>query len=295
MRSPAPTHDEVPFRSRHGAPIEAVPLRRIRQVATPGHLRAVQWPKFTMFLLYTQGVGQHILDFESFSVSPGTLIVVGARTSHQFRLTDDMDGIALVVAEDFILPAALSPVRQVLSQMDWHVRSVLSETAQEEFMLTSAAIERYAERYAGEQLLPLLLREQLYSLLVILHLDWIATQPPSAEGVSAQADLTREFRRLVNENFLNRWSVADYAKKLGYAERTLTRACLSLEGRSAKALVDDRLCLEIRRWIANSDETLDAIAHRLQFGDASNLTQFFRRVTGRTPSDFRAEWRGSQQ
>jgi len=248
-----------------------------------------------MFLLYTKGVGQHILDFEPYSVSPGTLIIVGAGTSHQFRLTDDMDGIALVVAEDFILPASLSPVRQVLSQMDWHVRSILSASAQEEFKLATSAIERYAGRYTGEPLLPLLLREQLYSLLVIVHLDWTATQPRSAEGVSAQADLAREFKRLVNVHFLDRWSVADYAKKLGYAERTLTRACLSLEGRSAKALVDDRLCLEIRRWIANSDETLDAIAHSLQFGDASNLTQFFRRVTGRTPSDFRAEWRGLQR
>lgn len=59
-------------------------------------------------------------------------------------------------------------------------------------------------------------------------------------------------------------------------------------------MIDDRLALEARRWIANSDETLEAIAHRLRFGDASNLTQFLRRVTGRTPSDFRAEGRGDQ-
>lgn len=272
--------------------MEAVPLERIRRAGSPAHLASVQWPKFAIFLLYTQGIGQHVLDFEPHAVTPGTLIMVRAGTSHQFRLNPDLDGMALVVAEDFILPDALSPVRQVLSQLDWKAASVLSSVAQDEFLSTCATIERDARRHAGHPLLPHLLRERLYALLVALHLDWSAGISKPAEPVSRQNDLMRAFRSLVEAHFLDRWSVSDYARKLGYAERTLTRACLSVEGRSAKAMIDDRLALEARRWIANSDDTLDAIAHRLRFGEASNLTQFFRRVTGRTPSDFRAEWRG---
>ena len=294
MTSAPVPQTKVDFRSTHGAPVEAVALDSIRRAASAAHLASVQWPKFTMFLLYTQGVGRHILDFEPHAVTPGTLIMVRAGTSHQFNLTSDMDGTALVVAEDFILPDALSPLRQVLSQLDWHVASALSSNAQEEFLATCAAIERDARRHAGQPLLPHLLRERLYALLVVLHLDWAATQPKPAAQASRQKDMLRDFRRLVDARFLERWSVADYARKLGYAERTLTRACLATEGRSAKALIDARLMLEIRRWIANSDETLDAIAHRLRFGEAGNLTQFFRRLTGRTPSDFRAEWRGNQ-
>lgn len=282
---------KVVFRSEHGAPVEAVPLGRIRTAGSAAHLASTQWPKFTMFLLYTQGFGQHTLDFEFHAVAPGTLIMVRAGSSHQFNLTPDMDGMALVVAEDFILPETLSPLRQVLSQLDWRVASRLSSAAQEEFLATCAAIERDARRHAGQPLLPHLLRERLYVLLVALHLDWAAAKP---EPAAHHHDMLRDFRRLVDARFLDRWGVADYARKLGYAERTLTRACLAVEGRSAKALIDARLELEIRRWIANSDDSFDAIAHRLRFGEASNLTQFFRRVTGRTPSDFRAEWRGDQ-
>jgi AraC-like DNA-binding protein len=285
---------KVGFRSSHGAPVEAVPLDRIRQTGSAAHLASVQWPKFTMFLLYTQGAGQHVLDFTPHAIAPGTLIMVRAGTSHQFQLSQDMDGVALVVSEDFILPDALSPLRQVLSQLDWHVASTLSPAAQDEFLSTCAAIERDAERHAGQPLLPHLLRERLFAFLVALHLDWAATRATPTEHGARRNDIMRDFRRLVEARFLDRWSVADYARKLGYAERTLTRACLAVEGRSAKAMIDDRLALEARRWIANSDDTLEAIAHRLRFGEASNLTQFFRRVTGRTPSDFRAEWRGDQ-
>lgn len=292
MRQVSLPQAKVEFRSDHGAPVEAVPLSRIRKAGSAAHLASVQWPKFTMFLLYTHGFGQHILDFEPHAVAPGTLIMVRAGSSHQFNLTPDMQGMALVVAEDFILPEALSPLRQVLSQLDWHVASSLSPSARQEFLATCAAIECDARRHIGQPLLPHLLRERLYVLLVALHLDWSAARPDPAARVARNDDILRAFRRLVDARFLDRWRVADYARKLGYAERTLTRACLATEGRTAKALIDDRLTLEIRRWIANSDDTLDAIAHRLRFGDASNLTQFFQRVTGRSPSDFRAEWRG---
>lgn len=284
----------VGFRSTHGAPVEAVRLDRIRQTGSAAHLASVQWPKFTMFLLYTQGFGQHVLDFEPYPIAPGTLIMVRAGTSHQFQLSQGMDGVALVVSEDFILPDTLSPLRQVLSQLDWQVASKLSAVAQDEFLTTCAAIERDAHRHAGHPLLPHLLRERLFALLVALHIDWTATRAQPTEKVALRNDILRDFRRLVEARFLDRWSVADYARKLGYAERTLTRACLAVEGRSAKAMIDERLALEARRWIANSDDTLEAIAHRLRFGEASNLTQFFRRVTGRTPSEFRAEWRGNQ-
>lgn len=291
MMSQRTTQTKVDFRSMHGAPVEAVPLTRIQRAGSPAHLASVQWPKFSMFLLYTQGYGQHVLDFVPHAVTPGTLIMVRAGTSHQFRLNPELDGIALVVAEDFILPDAMSPLRQILSQLDWRIVSVLSSFAQDEFLATCTAIERDALRHAGHPLLAHLLRERLYALLVALHLDWSAGASKPSEPISRQKDLIRAFRSLVDAHFLDRWSVSDYARKLGYAERTLTRACLSVEGRSAKAMIDDRLALEARRWIANSDDTLDAIAHRLRFGEASNLTQFFRRVTGRTPSDFRAEWR----
>jgi AraC-like DNA-binding protein len=75
--------------------------------------------------------------------------------------------------------------------------------------------------------------------------------------------------------------------------RNETRAWLDLEARTAKRIIDERLALEARRMIANSDETIDAIAFALRFQVASNLTQYFRRVTGLTPSEFRRIRRGT--
>lgn len=289
----APTPEMVGFVSEAGAPVEAVTLGDIRRKGSARHLAAVQRPRFTMFLLYTEGQGEHVVDFERYSVAPGRMIMVPAGRTHQFRLSPEMQGSALVVDQDFILPERLSPLRQALSKLDWPVASFLSHGAQADFIGACDAIRSDSARFRGDPLLPHLLRQRLYALLVLLHLDWSRHAERSTSGSARQADLLREFRDLVDRHFLDRWTVADYARKLGYAERTLTRACLELEARTAKRIIDERLALEARRMIANSDDTIDAIAFALRFQDASNLSQFFRRVTGATPSEFRRLWRAT--
>ena len=281
----------VGYASDGGVPVEAVSLAEIRRKGSARHLAAVQRPSFTMFLLYTEGHGEHVVDFERFAVAPGRLIMVPAGRTHQFRLSSDMQGMALVVDQDFVLPERLSPLRQALSNLDWPVASFLSDAAQEDFIGACDTIRSDSARFRNDPLLPHLLRQRLYALLVLLHLDWSRQARRPAQGHARQADLLRDFRDLVNRHFLDRWTVADYARKLGYAERTLTRACIDLEARTAKRIIDERLALEARRLIANGDDTIDAVAFALRFQDASNLTQFFRRVTGTTPSEFRRLWR----
>ena len=283
----------VPYRSASGLPVETISLDAIRRKGGTAHLRAVQRPEFVMFLLYTAGNGHHIVDFERYVVSPGTLIVVRSGCTHQFCLTDTMQGQALVVDHRFMMPSQISQLRDVLSNFDLRTCSVLTPDAQADFLETCRLLQSDSARFGGHPLIQALLRERLYVWLVLMHVHWSALPETGASALTARFGLLREFRLLIEAHYLARWSVADYARKLGFAERTLTRACLRAEGQSAKAVIDARLLLEIRRWLAHSENTLDEIAHQLDFGDASNLVQFFRRLDGRTPSTFRAAYRNA--
>ncbi len=287
----SPTIPMVPFRSTSGQRIEVVTLNAMRRHSGTGHLARVQRPGFVMLLMYTAGQGVHVIDYEEYPVSPGSLVAMTPGRTQQFRLTDDLQGTALVIARDFVLPAELSGLRSILSKLDWHPHSNLSVGAQSDFLATCDAIVADSERFAGHDLLEPLLRERLYAWLVLMHIDWSGLQTLAAGPSRAQTDMLTAFRDLIEDHFLDRWTIADYARKLGFAERTITRACLAIEGRSAKQMIDARLLLEVRRWLANSDETIETIAYRLRFGDASNLVQFFRRLDGGVPSAFRSTWR----
>ena len=81
--------------------------------------------------------------------------------------------------------------------------------------------------------------------------------------------------------------VQDYARRLGYAERTVTRACLAYFGKTAKALIDARLVLEAKRLLAHGGGSVDAISLQLGFDDSSPMVRFFKRLQGVTPQAFR--------
>lgn len=78
------------------------------------------------------------------------------------------------------------------------------------------------------------------------------------------------------------------AARLGYSARTLSRASREVTGRSAKRLVDERITLEARRLLAQPDATIAQVAATLGFTEQTNFAKFFRRMTGSTPSDWRA-------
>ncbi len=283
--------EEVGFRSVSGLPIEVVTLEKIRQAGSAQHLASVQRPNFVMLLMYTAGHGTHVVDFEQCTVQPGTLIAVTPGRTHQFNLTDDMQGTALVIDRAFVLPTEMSSLRNLLSKLDWHAHSILNPDAQQDFLDVCHSITSDTARFANHALIHALLRERLYTWLVLMHMHWSTVSNPVPQQPRPKSEMLMAFRELIGLHYLERWTVANYAAKLGYAERTLTRTCQETEGRSAKKIIDMRLLLEVRRWLANSDETLEAIAYRLNFGDASNLIQFFRRLDGGPPSAFRSKWR----
>ncbi|MFF8715053.1 helix-turn-helix domain-containing protein [Streptomyces sp. NPDC015184] len=111
---------------------------------------------------------------------------------------------------------------------------------------------------------------------------------PGGHRKQAAGDETfRRFRAAVESNFAHSHQVQDYAAMLGYSVRSLTRASNAAVGRSAKALIDDRLVLEAKRLLVHTRLPAYAIADRLGFPGTTVFTRFFRHRTAETPTGFR--------
>jgi AraC-like DNA-binding protein len=80
---------------------------------------------------------------------------------------------------------------------------------------------------------------------------------------------------------------ADYAQRLGYTVKTLTRACGAATGQPVRHVVDARVALEARRLPAHTDEPVATIARRLGFPEPADFGKFFTRHTGVTFGAFR--------
>ena len=148
-----------------------------------------------------------------------------------------------------------------------------------------AALQREQERFVSDAVSARLMAD-LFSVLLGLF-----------EHASPAADSNRlpdayvAYRTAIEHGLGRsrdaRWFVAD----LGYSERTVTRACLHVTGLTAKGVLDERIVLEAKRLLAHTDAPVGQVGVRLGFAEASNFNKFFRRQSGRLPSEFRAEIR----
>ncbi len=275
-----------------GAPaIDTLNLAQLRERGSPTHLASPQRLEFLMLMLYTRGRGEHLVDFVSHRVGADTLIVVQPGSVHRFDLNDSMDARLLVVDPVFMLPERLAWLKPLLGSVPWPVRSVLRPATRDEFLALCGQIEADGQRQAPPALRAALARQRLYTLLLLLRIEWDCGGGTGLPDAAPATLLAAQFRDLLERHHAERWTVQDYARKLGYAERTLTRACQATSGHSAKALIDQRVLLEAKRLLAHSGDSVEAIALRLGFGGASPLVQYFRRLEGCTPKAFRLGFR----
>ncbi|MET7455207.1 helix-turn-helix transcriptional regulator [Streptomyces sp. NPDC005574] len=112
-------------------------------------------------------------------------------------------------------------------------------------------------------------------------------RPPHGGARSAHP-VFRLFRSSVEAHFRRHHDAGYYARTLGYAPRTLSRAVQQATGRTAKAYIVDRIVLEAKRLLAHDRLTAAACADTLGFPDASNFSVFFRKATGLRPGAWQA-------
>jgi AraC family transcriptional activator of pobA len=122
-------------------------------------------------------------------------------------------------------------------------------------------------------------------------LGWVARALSDAQVDSPAATESRwiqRLRSLIDQHYLEHWSVADYARALSVSTTHLTRVARTATGVSASALIEARLMREARRHLAYTHLSITTIAYALGYADPAYFTRVFTRDAGVSPRGFRA-------
>lgn len=109
----------------------------------------------------------------------------------------------------------------------------------------------------------------------------------SAEHSSRQKDIFTRFMDLVGTHYGEEREVAYYAEQLCISTRYLSTIVHAMTGKTAKAIIDHMVVVEIKSLLQTTDLSIQEIAYHLHFPDQSYLGRFFRKHTGMSPSHFR--------
>lgn len=133
-------------------------------------------------------------------------------------------------------------------------------------------------------------RAALYraGLLAIFLARQIEEKAPEDLPETAADRVVAAYSDLIARDFRSHRGVADYAAMLGITPTHLSRCCRQSGGRSALALLKDRVMFEARMELRNTRKPIAEIARNLGFTSPAYFTRAFQATTGLTPSACRA-------
>lgn len=208
--------------------------------------------------------------------------VVPALCVHGFRFSSDVDGYVVTLAAPLVsllhtqLAGAPAALAQVGTYLAGDHRTYL-------YSLFSALQQEYQQGQPGRDL-------QLRSLINLLVV-WISRQCLQHHGqglaVARGREYLERFNKLVEQQFRQQPSVEALAYEVGVSVAHLNSICRELAGQSALQIIHQRLLLEAKRELVYTSLSIKLLADSLGFADPAYFSRFFRRLTGKAPSDFR--------
>lgn len=245
---------------------------------------------FYDILLVTRGRGALWLDDRRLAVSPGVVLFTTPGEVRRWRVRG-LDGLCLFFTGSFIEEFFRDPL------FLYRLRFFHQPAGPHRLLLPRGAatdLRRRLESMAGEirRLGPdteHLLRARLYEVLMMLNRRLDARPGGSVPG--ADHPTVFRFRQLIEERFARERSCAGYARALSVSPGHLNALAHRFLGRSAKAVILDRVLVEARRLLRYTDQPAKQVAWALGFADPAYFARYFRRQTGRSPLEYRAEGR----
>ncbi|MFF7331661.1 helix-turn-helix domain-containing protein [Streptomyces sp. NPDC008150] len=257
---------------RGASSVEVMTFERLREMNDGGTQRA----DFHVLALVDDGDGRVTVDFVAHSLTARTAVWISPGAVHRW------DDIARLTGH-LVLFVPTAPVthrtRELVASPDLVARWPIPaedwpfvDAARGHLVLEAAALAEDASTELPDILLSALLTR---------------VEPPHAQARSANPTF-QLFRSSVEAHFRTHHDAGYYARALGFAPRTLTRAVQQVTGRTAKAYIVDRIVLEAKRLLAHERVTAAHCARELGFPDPSNFSLFFRNATGMRPGAWQA-------
>ncbi len=247
--------------------VEVMTFDRLRSLNDGGTQRA----DFYVLAVVDAGHGSVSIDFASYPLTERSAVWIAPGAVHRWDEMADVAGHLVL----FIPTAPVThATRELLATPDlvagWRIPD-------EAWRFVAAAMEHLRLEA------PVALTGPATELPEILVSALIARLRPPHAGARSENTTFRLFHSSVEAHFRIHHDAGYYARVLGYAPRTLSRAVQQVTGRTAKTYITDRVVLEAKRLLAHDRFTAARCASELGFLDASSFSVFFRNATGQRP------------
>lgn len=255
--------------------------------------RDIQFPHrhdFYQIVLFTRAGGRHTIDFEQFEVQPHQVYYMAPGQVHSWEFDAETEGYLVNFNESLFTSICHNPhfVREfpLFNSISGKSANTLDMACCSEVEQTFAQMLDEYEN-GGEFKLDIL---RALLTIILVRLSRVAPNNFKEGAPKHHIAQMRQFEKLIEQHFREKRLPKEYAELLFMTPNHLNALTNTVMGKSAGELIRDRILLEAKRLLANSDLMIGQIAEVLQFEDNAYFTRFFKKYMGVTPEGFRANY-----
>lgn len=243
---------------------------------------------FWTMLYITEGEGAHYIDFKPYAYKRNSVVFVQKNQVHHYEINKDAKGYIIHVNEPFFFKLNGICSERLLDLIDKALGSPVLPLDMSDGGTTKILIDLiYKEYNKRDNAMSIDLIAALFQSFVIALNNQL---PDNTEiSLSKEYHYYKEFRQLVETNFMNTRTVDAYAQMMAVSKKTINQATRKVAGLSAKEFIINRIILEIKRYLSQGDLLNYEIAERLGFDEAANMSKFFKHYEGLSPKQFKED------
>lgn len=235
---------------------------------------------FFQIMIVTSGTGEHLIDFVNHDVKIGQVFMMKPGQMHIWNLTKNIKGF--LVEFNFQSLSFIKDSSRLMHDFSYSPDVVMIKDKNLFQEIVKLAEIMLKESETKRELHDFCLQGYLSSFLV--NLLRINQKDLKQEKVIS---LIEKFRLLLEKNFRSQHAVEFYAKQLNTSPKALTMQLTRSVEKPPRKLIQERLLLEAKRYLAFSDLSIAEIGYELGFEDPNYFTRFFRLQEKMSPAQFR--------
>lgn len=244
--------------------------------------------KFYIIFFVYEGEGYHTIDFTDYKYEGGTVLLIRKDQVHKFFKSSTVKGYLLVFTEEFIISHLnrMEAMRTMQLFNDSLSFPIIEFNNKEEFADFTILIKHLESEYLARDIFSIgITRSVLH--IVITKLFRIKAKAGHFVERKKYMPQFLAFQKLVEEDCFKSRKVQYYADKMGISPKTLNTIVNSIINNSAKAFIDERTIMRIKRLLISTEHSIKEIAYMAGFSDPTNFFKYFKKFTDQSPEVFR--------
>lgn len=217
---------------------------------------------------------------------------ISSASVFQFHSIDDSEFYMLAFSSEFLAKMNVDVrfVARMVSQL--RVNAYIASLDGENMHGVTRFFETLHEQHASKEISEYkeLSLSHLYCAMIYRIADAVMDKEGTMVSVGVKERSSEYFERLMallSEYYREHRNVEFYAEKMNLSSKHLSRVIRNYTGKSVHQWIDEFVALEIKNLLKYSNMSIQQISYALNFPNPSFMGQYFKRITGLTPGEYK--------